>query len=550
GSGYQMLIDADATAFGTIIPETRPLTESGDASAETYAEFEYKLPTDADGSCSTSNILVEGSLSMEIPAGTYDWCITNPTPGDRIWIASSNGNVSGRQDDYVFEPGMTYEFTIHVSGTNDAVDLTITDNNEWTLVEGVNNPYTLENLSAQTTYKYKVQGVDCDGNGNNTDWSASATFTTGEFYTKHIEAYEGDGGYYLIASPVGQVSPANVGSMLDNEYDLYYFDQAQDLEWINYKDQTDGGYDLVPGKGYLYANSEDVDLVFAGSAYAESGEVTLDLASGVDFEGMNLVGNPFAVDAYIADNRDFYRLAEGGAEVMTEASAGAIQPMEGVFVYATSNGESMTFTTEKPSTKAARLTLDLAQGRGNVIDRAVVSFGEGRMLPKFQLNPSHTKLYISQDNKDYAVVNASEMGELPVSFKAEKNGTYTLSFNNENVEFGYLHLIDNMTGNDVDLLANPSYSFEAKTTDYASRFKLVFSTENASSDHFAYFTDGTLVINNEGNATMNVYDVTGRLVDTQSVNGSCQVGFNAVPGVYMIQLVNGNDVKTQKIVVK
>jgi hypothetical protein len=180
GSGYQMLIDADATAYGTIIPETGGLTSSGDASAETYAEFEYKLPTDADGSCTTTNILVEGSISIEIPAGTYDWCITNPTPGDRVWIAASNGNVGGRQDDYVFEPGTTYEFTIYVSGTNDAVDVTITDNNEWTLVEGVTNPYRLANLSAETTYKYKVQGVNCDGNGGTTDWSASATFITGE----------------------------------------------------------------------------------------------------------------------------------------------------------------------------------------------------------------------------------------------------------------------------------------------------------------------------------------------------------------------------------
>ena len=56
----------------------------------------------------------------------------------------------------------------------------------------------------------------------------------------------------------------------------------------------------------------------------------------------------------------------------------------------------------------------------------------------------------------------------------------------------YLHLIDNMTGADVDLLSpegviagedpqspTPSYTFTAKTTDYESRFKLVFSTNDA-----------------------------------------------------------------------
>jgi hypothetical protein len=39
----------------------------------------------------------------------------------------------------------------------------------------------------------------------------------------------------------------------------------------------------------------------------------------------------------------------------------------------------------------------------------------------------------------------------------------------------YLHLIDNLTGADVDLLQMPEYTFTAKTTDYASRFRLVFS---------------------------------------------------------------------------
>ena len=51
----------------------------------------------------------------------------------------------------------------------------------------------------------------------------------------------------------------------------------------------------------------------------------------------------------------------------------------------------------------------------------------------------------------------------------------------ENVEMDYLHLIDNMTGEDVDLLAGAStgsatYTFEAKTTDCASRFRLVFAS--------------------------------------------------------------------------
>ncbi len=192
------------------------------------------------------------------------------------------------------------------------------------------------------------------------------------------------------------------------------------------------------------------------------------------------MGNPFAVEAYI--DRDFYRLAEGGAEVMTTTSSGAIDPMEGVFVNANSDGETMTFSTEAPAKNASlalNVTKGASTGSATLIDRAIVRFGEGRQLPKFQLRKNSTKVYIPLNGKDYAVVYADKQGEMPINFKAEENGTYTLSFNAEEMSFAYLHLIDNLTGKDVDLLGGAStssaaYTFEAKTTDSESRFKLVF----------------------------------------------------------------------------
>ena len=52
----------------------------------------------------------------------------------------------------------------------------------------------------------------------------------------------------------------------------------------------------------------------------------------------------------------------------------------------------------------------------------------------------------------------------------------------EGVKLDHLHLIDNLTGDDIDLLAagpltslGASYTFTAKPTDSASRFRLVFS---------------------------------------------------------------------------
>ena len=140
---------------------------------------------------------------------------------------------------------------------------------------------------------------------------------------------------------------------------------------------------------------------------------------------------------------------------------------------------------------------------------------------------------------------------MPVNFKAETNGSYTMSFGSENVTFSYLHLIDNLTGADVDLLATPSYTFDATTTDYASRFRLVFATgDNNDGDSFAFFSNGSFVVSNEGEATLQVVDVMGRILKSENISGSASVKVDAASGVYMLRLVNGNDVKVQKVVVE
>ena len=376
-------------------------------------------------------------------------------------------------------------------------------------------------------------------------------------FTKDIAAYtEGQKDhYYLLASPIGMVSPEDVTNMLSNTYDLYYFDQAaQDgKEWITYKSgegATNPGFDLEPGKGYLYANSADVTLTFSGAPFNNANyEVNLTKAQGVDLPGWNLVGNPFGQTAYIQNSKPFYVMNTEGTEIES-ATSNAINVMEGVFVEAESDGEEMTFTTTQPNKNNEQIVLNVTHNnRGAVIDRAIVRFNQENGLPKFQLNPNNTKVYIPQNDKDYAVVHAESQGELPVNFKASKNGTYTFSVTAEEVDVNYLHLIDNLTGADVDLKATPSYSFEARTTDYASRFKLVFTVERATDEVFAFFSNGNWVINNDGKAVLQVIDITGRILSNEQISGNASKHIDAAPGVYVMRLINGDNVKTQKIVV-
>ena len=390
-------------------------------------------------------------------------------------------------------------------------------------------------------------GVDIFGGG-----IFVLNFESIQTFTKDIIGYgTGTGNWYMIASPIDGIDPFDVTNMIaypEEDYDLFSFQQVDGEEWLNYKVDL---FNLEAGKGYLYANKEDVTLTFTGLPYNGDGEVVLEKVDDAIWSGWNLVGNPFTETAYIGD-RDFYIMNFGGTEIIKSTSP-SIEPMEGVFVIAENDGEMLTFSTVPPA-KSAMLSLNLSQGR-NVVDCAAVRFGVGRSLPKLQLNPNSTKVYIPMDNVDYAVVLSEGAGELPVNFKAESNGTYTLSFTAEEVSFNYLHLVDNMTGADVDLLVPEpvegpaSYTFTAKTTDYPSRFKLVFATGNNSDDNFAFFSNGSFVISNEGEATLQVVDVNGRILKNETINGSASVHINAAPGVYMLRLINGDNVKVQKVVV-
>ena len=368
--------------------------------------------------------------------------------------------------------------------------------------------------------------------------------TNYEFY-KDIAAYQGDGGYYLIASPVNNVNPANVAGMTTGDFDLYYFDNSQDLEWINYEADDQGNINsdfgnLMSGRGYLYANSESVTLAFTGTPYSGNGQVPV-------VAGYNLVGNPFSVAA--TPNQPYYRLNGEGGEVNADTESSAVNAMEGVFVNAAEAG-NVTFSTG--TSKGQNIALNVMKNRGTTIDRAIVRFDKGQQLPKFQLFENSTKLYVPQGNQDFAVVRSAAEAEMPVSFKASENGTYTLAIEAENVEMNYLHLIDNMTGMDVDLLQTPSYTFEAKTSDYASRFRLVFkaNANEENAETFAYFNGSNWTVSNLGEATLQVVDVTGRTLSSETINGNATISLNQTPGVYMLRLVNGNSVKVQKVVVR
>jgi len=423
---------------------------------------------------------------------------------------------------------------------------------------------TIDNGTVATAKKITFEGSTTptltinDGGQLKTDNYVTATVK------KSITGYTGSKDhYYLIGNPlyynyISVYNPDNTYNIRKGTYDLYSWSRTSELEWSYYGAENNNTLYMYSGTGYLYANAADVELTFTGTVYANNIPLnspvgyTEPTAGTTDFSDWNLLANPFVCDAYLVDASEngnalpYYKMNDAGDGFTAVSNGAAVAPMQGIFYKATAAG-TVYCTRTAPGAKGGQLNMNLRRG-SKQLDNAILAFGSEQKLEKFSFRANSSKIYMPVEGKDYAITNTEAQGEMPVSFKAEKNGSYTLSFSNENVEFGYLHLIDNMTGEDVNLLETPSYSFEAKTTDYASRFKLVFSTGNGVNDEsFAFISDGNIILNGEG--MLQVVDVMGRIM-MQEENATSVSTNGMTPGVYVLRLINGDSVRTQKIVVK
>ena len=429
-------------------------------------------------------------------------------------------------------------------GTASLSSLELGENDKMTITEGS---------------KLTVSGTLSDVNADNLILENGAQLVNGSngvlaTVKKTVTAYTQKGGWNLIASPIADgITPSSDNGLLTNSYDLYTFDQSQDLEWRNYEAEA---FSIENKTGYLYANSGNLTTIsFAGALANAAAPTTLAYDGNATWEGFNLIGNPYPCNAYI--DRSFYVLNTDGSDFTLGSNP--IPPCAAILVQAQGTGESVTFSkTASKNNPSIVATVKTTQTKDETaIDKARVSFMENDNLTKFTMGQGTARLYIPQGNRNYAVACANGQNEMPLNFKAAKNGTYTLAFEVENLDLDYLHLIDNMTGADVDLLTTPSYTFESSTDDYEARFRLTFNTNetdgpSTSSGAFAYINNGDIIITgveDACDASLQVVDMMGRVVLAgDAMNRVSTNGMTS--GVYVLRLINGEQVKTQKIVVR
>ena len=465
-----------------------------------------------------------------------------------------------------YDNGASGDQQVRFLGMYNSTTFTASDQNSFLLIDGNNTVYYPEvdaSIGAQRAY-FKIGADDPAPASQLSVFNLIFIGESAGVISRIVEGYGDEtGNWAFIASPVaGSIAPTTVNNLIGTQiqtepvlydFDLYRLNPTSEM-WENYMNPTHhDGFQIVNGQGYLFATQEDKTLVFSGIFNTENEKIIENLPVG-----FNLVGNPFVVNAYV--DKPYYILNNDGSAILTDVQSIAtpIPPCHGVIVEV-EGSEDVTFSTEAPAASTGnngslQMTLtkagarDASTGSATVLDKAAVSFDNGIRLGKFYFGETKASIYIPKDNNDYAIAFSDMTGEIPLNFKANETGRYTIGFNFENVKGVRIQLIDKIEDNIIDLNKDVSgnvstYTFMGSTIDRSDRFTLVF-TQVETDGVFAYQSGNDIIVSGDGE--LQVFDVMGRMVMSQHINGVQTVEKPEQTGVYIFRL-NG---KSQKMIVR
>lgn len=382
-------------------------------------------------------------------------------------------------------------------------------------------------------------------------------------------------GWYTISAPIAAL-PITANTTLTDasgNFDLYRLDET-DAVWQNFKDEANGFTTLELGRGYLYAHNTEVsNKQMSGELNCTNTNCSITY-TGLGMKGWNLIGNPFTHNIYkgagaaIDDENlssGYYVLDNSGAwEVKTFEDP--IKPLQGVLVqnnnsdvpFSLSIDNTFALATNESglSSKGSYNRIELSVTDGNVADKAYIYLGKGKGLEKREnIDTQHPALYVRYNDADYAIAHVDANAKtIPLGFKCQGKSTFKISAKHD-ANLSYLHLIDNLTGTDTDLLENNSYSFNTAENEYEMRFSLVFkkgdSVQELDNESFVYVNGNKeLVFVNLGEQIQGqIINILGQVHSSFSTDDGPISISNLNSGIYLIRIVDGGKTITQKIVV-
>jgi len=518
-------------------------------------------------------LLVDGN-SQEIPTVAVNGSISSNTPASTAFNGIGNWSNAALWSNGI--PGATSMATIEsgeviVDGMANASDLTVNAGAAIT-VETTGNLTLANDLILLSNNDNMPSGSLINNGSLNVAGESS------------MQRWLSGGENHFISLPV---SGLTLNALYNPSNPGFFYDYVEPAKlWSNlYELNTP----LMTAKGYAlnYDNDEMVDIngdFNMANDYDASISYTED--KGGD-DGWNLVGNPYtsALDweseawtktnleggIYFYDGTN-YQTYNGGYGVPATASQ-YVPAMQGFFVKAYAAGAELTvpkaaqvhsaqeYFKGRNSVNALRLKMEY----NNLSDEAMIRFAESA-TEGFDSDMDAFKLYsfnadvpqIFSIGTTYQTINAlpaqgaSSWNEIVVilGFKTGNYGEYTITASDfESFTAGQVNTIelyDDVTEEFIDLLENPSYSFDADQGMNTSRFKVYFNRsivgieDMMSTSAEIYSMEKTIFIKN-ASGVAHIYSLSGQEIMRAELNdNSLNTIYMTKCGMFIVKVVDGN----------
>lgn len=391
--------------------------------------------------------------------------------------------------------------------------------------------------------------------------NVAATF---RMFIDNPASWSGDrkGGWQFISSPVEGVAVTDFATTT-TDYDLFKYDGTQELQWVNIKNHgigTDFESEFVSGRGYIVSYEAQTSADFKGILNNDKSFSFKDIKpfdTEDHYNNFYLLGNPFSFDmnwnelSTVTDVYNGYATISNIDGSYDYHTSGTIKVGDGFLVKTTGNSPVLTYGNSRnrnEKQESINVIASNIHGSDNVVIYLAGQEEEG-FLKLDNLNKDITNIYIGNNGKRYGIFSFDkDVEEVKLSFEAKHTGSHIISIEPEG-EFEYITLVDNFTGEEINML-NGRYEFVVYSTENSrERFSLKFGkkAEPEQDKNFVYQSGDELIIKAQG--TVQIIDVMGRIILTKEINGNGKIDIsNYDKAMYIIRCLDDQQM-TQKIII-
>lgn len=320
---------------------------------------------------------------------------------------------------------------------------------------------------------------------------------------------------------------------------------------------------LKEGEGYLVSYPDQVSFDNTGTLnFGNTWDFVLSTYNADNqWSYYTLLGNPFVYDIDW-NSMTKTNIFEGGFATVENGvfrynAAGIIPVAEGFMVKATDAAASLKYNRGAAKStdtfRSVNIIVESNAGTDNAV--VVMNNGKGGFEKLANVNDKVSLVFLTSGYDRYGIYSCPEnVNSVSVGFKAKTMSEFKMRIETVG-EFDCIYLIDNSTGDKVNMLMEECYEFVGMPNGDINRFSLVFDESNetvTTGEQFAYVSDNVIIIENvKGIGEVKVIDMLGRLMLTGKVSSGDGINVESLnTGVFVIQMIDESGLKTQKVLVK